>query len=148
MGVGRQFAICNVPQFHSNAGTQQQVGVFMSTRRQFLQWTATAMSAPIAGTTDSSLTQSINSATTRSAAEPTGSDVGSLFPFIESQTQKVQFPLSYLQDEFKDLAEWKRQARGKLLELLHYAPPPCAADAQVVERVERDGLIQEKIYFS
>src|SRR5205085_6420505 len=51
---------------------------------------------------------------------PTGSDVGSLFPFIEEQVVKGEPPLSYLRPEFQDPAAWKRQARGKLLELLHY----------------------------
>jgi dienelactone hydrolase len=123
----------------------------MSTRRQFLQWTAAALNTPIAGisaNSRSSFGPIVPCATTEPIPEPTGSDVGSLLPFIQSQTQKTHFPLSYLQDEFKDLAGWKRQARGKLLELLHYAPPPCEPNAEVVDRIERDGLIQETIHFN
>jgi len=55
----------------------------------------------------------------------TESDVGSLFPFIQSQAVKSDFPLSFLNPKFKSYQGWKRKGRGKLLELLHYAPPPC-----------------------
>lgn len=67
----------------------------------------------------------------------TGSDVGTLWPFIRSQAIHGEFPLSYLRDAFQDLPDWRRQARGKLLELLHYDPPPCEPRAEVVERVNR-----------
>jgi dienelactone hydrolase len=78
----------------------------------------------------------------------TGSDVGSLYPFIHSQAVRGEFPLSYLRAEFRDVAAWKRRARGKLLELLHYAPPSCNPDAQVLERIERDGFVCEKVLFN
>src|ERR1051326_4367861 len=55
---------------------------------------------------------------------PTGSDVGSLFPFIESQS-KSDHQLSFLNSHFNDLQLWKRVAREKLLELLQYSPLPC-----------------------
>ena len=78
----------------------------------------------------------------------TGSDVGSLYPFIRSQAVHGEFPLSFLRDEFRDVATWKPRARGKLLELLHYAPPPCEPNAEVVERVEADGYVREKVLFN
>jgi len=78
----------------------------------------------------------------------TDADVGSLFPFIESQVIKGEFPLSFLREEFRDVAAWKRQARGKLLELLHYAPPPCDPNPEVVERADHGDYIQEKVYFN
>lgn len=78
---------------------------------------------------------------------PTGSDIGSLFPFIQSQAVTGEFPLSFLRDEFGDLAAWKRQARGKLLELLHYAPPRCDPKPEVVERVDRGDYFRETVYF-
>src|SRR5262249_2120403 len=40
-------------------------------------------------------------------AGATGSDVGSLFPFIRGQAVRGEFPLSYLRDEFRDLPAWK-----------------------------------------
>ena len=40
------------------------------------------------------------------------------------------------------------RARGKLLELLHYAPPPCDPRAEVVERVDRGDHVREKVLFN
>jgi dienelactone hydrolase len=78
----------------------------------------------------------------------TGSDLGSLYPFIRSQAVQADFPLSYLRSDFKDVAAWKRQARGKLLDLLHYRPPPCDPRPQVVEQVDKGEYVREKVYFN
>lgn len=83
----------------------------------------------------------------QSEAIPTGSHVGSLFPFIQSQA-KTDFPLSFLQAKFQSVQEWKSVARAKLLELLHYQPAPCDFRAETIERVEEDGYIREKIHFN
>jgi dienelactone hydrolase len=80
--------------------------------------------------------------------EKTGSDVGSLHPFIRSQVVQGEFPLSYLRAEFRELVEWKHRAREKLLGLLHYAPPSCAPAAEIVERVDADGYVREKVLFN
>src|SRR3954453_8642837 len=55
-------------------------------------------------------------------AAATHSDVGSLFPLIESEAVQSYFPLSYLSPRFKNIKRWKKTARSKLLELLHYTP--------------------------
>jgi dienelactone hydrolase len=78
----------------------------------------------------------------------TESDVGSLFPFIQSQAVKSDFPLSYLNPKFKSYKAWKKQARGKLLDLLHYAPPRCESRPEIVERSEQGNYFLEKIYFN
>ena len=78
----------------------------------------------------------------------TDSDIGSLFPFVQSQAILGEFPLSFLREEFRDLATWKSRARGKLLELLHYAPLPCKPNSEVVERVDADGYTRERVLFN
>jgi dienelactone hydrolase len=83
-----------------------------------------------------------------SAPDPTGSDVGSLFPFIQSQAVRGEFPLSFLRDEFHDLPAWKATARGRLRSLLHYAPPACDPRAEVVARVDRGAYVQETVHFN
>lgn len=99
------------------------------------------------------LTRLAPSARSAEAAAPpppavTGSDVGSLFPFIQSQAMKGEFPLSFLQPRFRSLRRWKKTARGKVLELLHYAPPPCAPQAEVIERVDAGEFIRETVLFN
>lgn len=78
----------------------------------------------------------------------THSDVGSLFPIIESEAVKSDFPLSFLNPQFKNVKSWKGKARGKLLELLHYSPKRCDPKAEIVERVDKGDFIREKIYFN
>ena len=78
----------------------------------------------------------------------TESDVGSLFPFIESQAVKSDFSLSFLNPQFKTCKAWKRRARGKLLDLLHYAPAACNSQPEIVERLDKGTYIREKIYFN
>ena len=79
---------------------------------------------------------------------PGDPDVGSLFPFIESQAIHGEFPFSFLQARFGDLASWRQQARGKLLDLLHYSPPPCEPKPEVVEKVDAGDYVREKVHFN
>lgn len=79
--------------------------------------------------------------------EKTGSDVGSLFPFIQGQATHAP-SLSFLREEFPDRAAWQDRARGRLLELLHYAPPACDPAPAVVEKVDRGDYVQEKVLFN
>src|SRR5438445_690747 len=125
----------------------------MNTRRQFFQWAGAALGCSwLPGTQAEAvdLGNGLGQATTpsRSPLPRTGSDVGSLFPFIQSQALRSDFSLSYLRDEFKDLPTWKRQARGKLLELLHYVPPQCDPRPEVVEKTDKGDYIREKVYFN
>jgi dienelactone hydrolase len=111
----------------------------VNTRREFLQGSLAGTAAALAGA----------SWPAEAMAPPEeGSHIGSLFPFVKSQAVTGEFPLSFLRPEFTDLLAWKRQARGKLLELLHYAPPRPDLRAETVERVDRDGYVQEKVYFN
>src|SRR4051812_6611413 len=78
----------------------------------------------------------------------TNSDVGSLFPIIQSEAVKGDFPLSFLNGQFRSVKSWKSKARGKLLELLHYSPKRCEPNAEIVERVDKGEFVREKIYFN
>src|SRR5579863_2292292 len=67
-------------------------------------------------------------------AEP--SDVGSLYPFIRSQAMDGVPPLSYLNPRFRSLLNWRRTARARLLELLHYDPPPVDPRPTLIGRTD------------
>src|SRR5262245_54018400 len=112
----------------------------MNTRREFVQGLAATVGGPL-------LTARAASAQPP-AAPPTGPDVGSLFPFIQAQAVKGDFPLSFLDKSFTDRAAWKRQARGKLLELLHYAPAACEPRPEVVEKIDRGDHVCERVLFN
>jgi dienelactone hydrolase len=115
-------------------------------RRHFLHTTAVAgLSSMFAGQFNTLAAEADRIAAT---PKPTGSDIGSLFPFIQSQAVKGEFPLSYLNPRFRSLRSWKKTARGKLLELLHYAPPACDPAAQTAERVDCGDYVREKVWFN
>jgi hypothetical protein len=46
----------------------------------------------------------------------TRSDVGSLFPVIQSEVVQSDFPLSFLNSRFKNVKRWKKTARREALE--------------------------------
>lgn len=74
--------------------------------------------------------------------------VGSLYPFLRATASRSTFDLSFLQERFQDVEAWKREARPKVLNLLHYAPPRCDPRAEVVERVDCGTYVREKLYFN
>src|SRR5438067_3969974 len=117
----------------------------MSTRREFIQRAAAALGPTLLAAAPADGQQPAPQPP--AAAPATGSDVGSLFPFIQSQAVKADFPLSFLRDEFRDVAAWKRRARARLLELLHYAPPPCEPQAELLERVDKGDYVRERVAF-
>ncbi len=112
-------------------------------RRRFLQATAIAGAVPFVPT------GRIAASTVASqAAAPAASDVGSLYPFIASQAVTGEFPLSFLKDRFRDVAEWRAIARARLLDLLHYSPAPCDPAPEVTARVDCGDYVREHVVFS
>ena len=55
--------------------------------------------------------------------------VGSLYPFVQKTAEHSTCELSFLHDRFSNIETWKREARGKVRELLRYDPPLCAPRA-------------------
>jgi len=128
----------------------------MVNRREFFQWTASVL--PFLGVGQGETLGFTSGDQESSKKEPppipktgspkTGSDLGNLFPFIYGQAVKTDFPLSYFANEFKDVAAWKRSARARFLELLHYSTPKCEPRPEVVEKVDQGDHIREKIFFN
>ena len=115
-------------------------------RRTFLRAAASAGSGLLLAVRfDLNATEPVGAA---SPPAPTGSDVGSLFPFIRSQAVKGEFPLSFLNPRFDSLPDWKKTARGKLLELLHYSPAACKPAAETVESVDCGEYTRELVRFN
>ncbi len=126
-------------------------------RRAFVRWLTAGLCVPLALEEDAFSDAASNSeallaqaalAKDSATAARTESDVGSLWPFIQSQAATGEFPLSWLQREFKSLAGWKRKARGKLLELLHYSPARCEPRAEILERIDAGDYVRERVRFN
>jgi dienelactone hydrolase len=119
----------------------------MTTRRDFLAQSAALAAA--AGIPAAAQTQGTSVRPLPVILPPParGAHVGSLLPFIEKLVPR-DMPLSFLRDEHKDLAAWKRQGRAKAFELMHYAPAPVEPRPEVLGRVDKGTYIQENIVFS
>ncbi|MCI0535325.1 MAG: alpha/beta hydrolase family protein [Verrucomicrobiales bacterium] len=118
------------------------------TRRAFLQSTAFAGLGSLLGGGTRLYAEAGRASSVGSAPVLTDSDVGSLFPLIESQAVKGEFPLSFLNGRFRSLSRWKKTARGKLLELLHYSPPRCDPRPETVEHEDCGEYVREKVWFN
>ncbi|MBL9169508.1 MAG: dienelactone hydrolase family protein [Verrucomicrobiales bacterium] len=81
-------------------------------------------------------------------SDPAGADIGSLFPFVNSQAIHGEFPLSFLNSRFRSVRKWKKTARGKLLDLLHYSPPSCSPAAETTERIDCGDYYRERVKFN
>jgi dienelactone hydrolase len=77
----------------------------------------------------------------------TGSDIGSLYPFVQQQADRSPLELSFLQDKFTDLAAWQQTARATVLKHLSYAPPPVPPAAEILRREDRGDYVQEYLTF-
>jgi dienelactone hydrolase len=122
----------------------------MSTRRDFVQGIALALGGAQALPAASGASADPQPAPPGAGDDggANASDVGSLYPFIRSQAVRGEFPLSYLRDEFRDLAAWKARARETFAGLLHYDPPRCDPRPEVLERVDCGTYVREKIAFN
>lgn len=121
-------------------------GSIRANRRAFLGSAAAAgFGSMLAGQEGSVLADETGSASARAL---TGSDVGSLFPFIQSQAVHGEFPLSFLNTRFDALTDWKKAARKKLLDLLHYSPAACKPEAETVARVDCGDYVRESVRFN
>src|SRR5262245_38344282 len=116
----------------------------MTPRREFLRRGAVLGASLLSGAAAPAAPPAPTKGPPESAAV---TQVGKLLPFIRSQVP-AKFGLSFLNDRFEDTAGWKKEARGKLLELLHYSPPKCDPRPEVVSRTDRGDYIQERVLFN
>lgn len=80
--------------------------------------------------------------------KPTGSNLGSMFEQVAKLTDPPRYALSFLGNRFGTLDEFKSEARNRIFDLLAYRPAKVDPKAEVVERVERDSHVREKVIFS
>ena len=78
---------------------------------------------------------------------PTGSDLGSLFPFIQKQADRSKLELSWLRPEFSALAPWQKKVRALVFDHLFYAPPPVAPEPALIRRTEHADFWEESLTF-
>src|SRR3954451_17209066 len=114
-------------------------------RREFCQWIGTTGFLAEAVSRNASAAPLPQQASTADAAP--GSDIGSLYPFVQQQADRSSLELSFLRPEFRDLKAWQTKARATVLERLFYAPPPVPPAPQVIRREDRGDYVQEYLTF-
>jgi dienelactone hydrolase len=77
----------------------------------------------------------------------TGSHIGTIYPFVEAQVAKRDYPLSFLNERFTDAGAWKREARRKFFDLLLYAPERVEPQPEMLERVDGGDFWRERVTF-
>jgi dienelactone hydrolase len=113
------------------------------TRRRFVQSlgaTGLLSKASVGGPNPSAIVQT-------ATADPGGSDIGNLYPFVQKQADRSKLELSFLQSQFKDLKSWQKIARPRVLDCLSYTPPPVPPAAEVLRRSDRGDYIEEYLTF-
>jgi dienelactone hydrolase len=117
----------------------------MASRREFIQWLGGA-GIGAAGEPDRLTFRSPGPK--KNSMATTGSDIGSLYPFVQNQAVNGEFPLSFLRNEVTSPSSWRKRARARFMELLHYAPHKCNPNPEIVEKLDRGTYIREKVYFN
>lgn len=79
---------------------------------------------------------------------PSSADLGSLYADVERLAANRPYEFAFTGNRFRDLDEFKKAGRDKLFELLLYRPEPAPLRAEVVDRVERDTHIRERVLFN
>jgi dienelactone hydrolase len=90
----------------------------------------------------------MESAQTTPATSAQSSHVGSLYSFVQKQADRSTFELSFLHDRYRNLDEWQKSARARVLQHLFYEPPIVAPAADVVRRENRGDYVEEYLTFS
>jgi dienelactone hydrolase len=84
----------------------------------------------------------------RRELRPSGADLGTLYPDVEKLVDGDRYSLSFLNERFRDLEDFKKTARQKVFELLLYSPAKVDPRAEQLERVDRGDHVREKVVFS
>lgn len=79
---------------------------------------------------------------------PTGADLGSLLADVQKLVTDQRYSLSYTEGGFKSLEEFRAAVRPRLLDLLLYRPDRVDPKPEIVERVDREDHVREKVIFS
>src|SRR5262245_6611321 len=114
-------------------------------RRAFLDGLA---AVPLAGAIFGSETERSGLADPSRDLKASGSDIGSLYEQVEKLAGPARYPMSFLGDRFRDFDAYRKAARERIFDLLGYRPDRVEPKPEVVERVECDGYVREKVLFS
>ncbi|MCP2043372.1 dienelactone hydrolase family protein [Pontibacter sp. HSC-36F09] len=70
------------------------------------------------------------------------SDIGNFYPVLRDHASQQNSSLSYLNSKHRNTEKWRKEAKGKLQELLAYNPAPVPLQSEVISTTKRDGYTQ------
>jgi dienelactone hydrolase len=100
-----------------------------------------------AGTVGAALSPLLSAQALEAEMPETGSHIGTIYPFVQAQAAKRDYPLSFLNQRFRAVSAWKREARRKFLDLLLYEPRPVDPEPKTLERVDAGDFWRERVTF-
>lgn len=75
-------------------------------------------------------------------------DVGSHWETFAKLSQRCRADLSFLRPQFEDPESWAKEARSALEADLHYDPPLCDPEPELVERADAGSHVRERLMIS
>lgn len=84
---------------------------------------------------------------------PSQGDLGTLYADVDRIAGPVglegrPYPLAFVRDRFRTLDDFRAEAKARVLRQLNYAPATVDPQPEILERVELDDHIRERIVFS
>jgi dienelactone hydrolase len=111
------------------------------TRRDFIK----AASAGAAGAASGANAESAERQPLPTAQYKPHPDLGTHWDLFQGLSAQCVPDMSYLNEEFNDPRKWVEDARKTVLNHLHYSPPPCDPDAEILEAVDCGSYVRERI---
>ncbi|MBM3289106.1 MAG: hypothetical protein FJY92_03050, partial [Candidatus Hydrogenedentes bacterium] len=113
-------------------------------RRVFIKAASAGAFAPLAGALPAEERTPMASLPARQGAPL--ADLGSHWPLFEKLAAQSAHPkMSFLNAEFTDINPWLEKARAYVFTCLHYAPPKCGPNPEVLEKVDLGTYTRERV---
>ncbi|MBX7258912.1 MAG: alpha/beta hydrolase family protein [Candidatus Hydrogenedentes bacterium] len=112
-------------------------------RREFITMTSVGTTAALTGASHAAEPPHVDPLPgTQSAPLP---DLGTHWPFFEKLSTPSRPAMSFLEDKYKDIGAWSKEARATLLADFHYRPEPCDPKPELVETVDCETHVRERV---
>jgi dienelactone hydrolase len=116
-------------------------------RRSFIKATSAGAVAALAGVSPAEEPTPVASLPARQGAPLP--ELGSHWDLFEKLAAQSAHPrMSFLNLEYTDLEGWLKDARTCILSCLHYDPPKCDPNPEVLETVDRSTYVRERVLIS
>lgn len=75
-------------------------------------------------------------------------DTGNFYPVLRDHASQQNSRLSYMNSKHRNTEKWRKEAKGKLQELLAYNPEPVPLQSEVISTTKREGYTQYLVRYN